>query len=165
MAGEGGGEDRGVAGAGLLDLDRYVPGLLTFVANKLARSATAQYQREFGVSVTVWRIMSLLAIEPGIPATRICHVIGFDKGPVSRTLAGMEEDGLIAGRDDPNDARRRLISLTSSGRILHDRIIPVALERERRLLACLTKEQRADLIVTLHLLHANVAATAGPGPD
>ena len=44
--------------------------------------------------------MSLLAIEPGIPASRICHVIGFDKGPVSRTLAGLKKRGLVSIRTD-----------------------------------------------------------------
>ena len=72
----------------VLDLDRYVPALITFIANKLSRSATVVYQKRFGVNVTEWRILSLLAIEPEISAARICHVIGFDKGPVSRTLAG-----------------------------------------------------------------------------
>ena len=51
----------------MLDLDRYVPAFITFIANKLSNSATAFYQKNFGVNVTEWRIMSLLAIEPGIP--------------------------------------------------------------------------------------------------
>jgi len=80
----------------VLDLDRYVPALITFIANKLSRSATVVYQKRFGVNVTEWRILSLLAIEPEISAARICHVIGFDKGPVSRTLAAMEKRGLVA---------------------------------------------------------------------
>ena len=80
----------------VLDLDRYVPALITFIANKLSRSATVVYQKRFGVNVTEWRILSLLAIEPEISAARICHVIGFDKGPVSRTLAGMESAGWSA---------------------------------------------------------------------
>ena len=84
----------------VLDLDRYVPALITFIANKLSRSATVVYQKRFGVNVTEWRILSLLAIEPEISAARICHVIGFDKGPVSRTLAGMEERGLVSIRAD-----------------------------------------------------------------
>src|SRR6201989_3726627 len=89
-------------GGPLLDLDRYVPAFITFIANKLSNSATVFYQRNFGVNVTEWRIMSLLAIEPGIPASRICHVIGFDKGPVSRTLAGLEKRGLVSLCTDPN---------------------------------------------------------------
>ena len=78
-----------------LDLERYVPAFVTFIANKLSRTATLLYQKKFGVNVTEWRIMSLLAIEPGITAVRICNVIGFDKGPVSRTLAGMQKRQLI----------------------------------------------------------------------
>ena len=141
-----------------LDLDRYVPAFVTFIANKLSNSATAFYQREFGVNVTEWRIMSLLAIEPGIPASRICHVIGFDKGPVSRTLAGLEKRGLVSIRTDPNDGRTHSISLTAKGRTTHDRVIVAALERERRLLSCLSKDEREVLIDLLRRLHENLGA-------
>ena len=142
----------------LLDLDRYVPAFITFIANKLSNSATVFYQRNFGVNVTEWRIMSLLAIEPGIPASRICHVIGFDKGPVSRTLAGLEKRGLISIRTDPHDGRTHSISLTAKGRSTHDKVIAAALERERRLLSCLSKDEREVLIGLLRRLHENLGA-------
>jgi len=144
-----------------LDLNRYVPAFVTFIANKLSNSATAFYQREFGVNVTEWRIMSLLAIEPGIPASRICHVIGFDKGPVSRTLAGLEKRGLISIRTDPNDGRTHSIALTAKGRATHDKVIVAALERERRLLSCLNKDEREVLIDLLRRLHDNLGAVTG----
>ncbi|WFU72325.1 MULTISPECIES: MarR family transcriptional regulator [unclassified Bradyrhizobium] len=144
-----------------LDLDRYVPALITFIANKLSNSATAFYQRQFGVNVTEWRIMSLLAIEPGIPASRICHVIGFDKGPVSRTLAGLEKRGLVSIRTDPNDGRTHSISLTAKGRATHDKVIVAALERERRLLSCLDKDEREVLIGLVRRLHENLGAVTG----
>ena len=146
----------------VLDLDTYVPGLLTFVANKLSRSASALYRREFGVNVTEWRVLAQLAIEPGVTAARICQVIGFDKGPVSRTLGAMEQAGLIEARGDPADSRRRLVALTAGGRALHDRIITVALERERRLLSCLDDAEQATLIGYLNRLHANLPAVTKP---
>jgi len=144
-----------------LDLNRYVPAFITFIANKLSNTATALYQREFGVNVTEWRIMSLLAIEPGIPASRICHVIGFDKGPVSRTLGAMEKRGLIAIRTDPNDGRTHSISLTAKGRATHDKVIIAAFERERRLLSCLSKDEQEVLIDLLRRLHENLGAVTG----
>lgn len=144
-----------------LDLDRYVPAFITFIANKLSNSATAFYQKQFGVNVTEWRIMSLLAIEPGIPASRICHVIGFDKGPVSRTLAGLEKRGLVSIRTDPNDGRTHSISLTAKGRATHDKVIVAAFERERRLLSCLSKDEREILIELLRRLHENLGAVTG----
>ncbi|MBR0697292.1 MarR family winged helix-turn-helix transcriptional regulator [Bradyrhizobium lablabi] len=142
----------------LLDLNRYVPAFITFIANKLSNSATAYYQKNFGVNVTEWRIMSLLAIEPGIPASRICHVIGFDKGPVSRNLAMLQRRGLVTIRIAPDDGRTHSIALTARGRAVHDKVIVAALERERRLLSCLKKDEREVLVDLLRRLHENLGA-------
>ena len=146
-----------------LDLDRYVPAFITFIANKLSNSSTAFYQKNFGVNVTDWRIMSLLAIEPGIPASRICHVIGFDKGPVSRTLSVLQKRGLVTIRTAPDDGRTHSISLTAKGRATHDRVIVAALERERRLLSVLRKDEREVLIDLLRRVHGNLDAVKGVG--
>jgi DNA-binding MarR family transcriptional regulator len=145
----------------LLDMERYVPAFVTFIANKLSNSATAVYQRNFGINVTEWRIMTQLALEPGIPASRICHVIGFNKGPVSRTLAVMQRRGLVTIRTDPRDGRTHSISLTAKGRTIHDKVIVVALEREKRLLSCLKADEREVLIDLLRRLHNNLGAVIG----
>ena len=147
----------------VLDLDRYVPALVTFIANKLSRSATVLYQKSFAVNITEWRILALLAIEPEISAARICHVIGFDKGPVSRTLAAMEERGLVAIKPDREDRRSTSISLTAKGAATHDKVIAAALEREQRLLSCLNKAERETLIVLLRRVHSNLDAVKGAG--
>jgi DNA-binding MarR family transcriptional regulator len=146
----------------VLDLDRYVPALITFIANKLSRSATTVYQKRFGVNVTEWRILALLAIEPAISAARICHVIGFDKGPVSRTLTVMEESGLVSIAADRHDGRSHAISLTPKGRTTHDQVIAVAFERERRLLSCLARDEREVLIDLLARIHGNLDAVTAP---
>jgi DNA-binding MarR family transcriptional regulator len=145
----------------VLDLDRYVPALITFIGNKLSRSASSLYQQAFGINVTEWRILSLLAIETGIPAARICQVIGFDKGPVSRTLALLQKRGLVTIATDPNDGRSHSISLTTRGRTTHDQVIAVALERERRLLTCLQEDEREQLIRLLLRVHGNLGAVTG----
>jgi DNA-binding MarR family transcriptional regulator len=152
---------RGARDGQTLDLERYVPAFVTFIANKLSRSATVFYQQRFGINVTEWRIMSLLAIEPGITASRICHVIGFDKGPVSRTLTMMQNRDLIAIKTDPHDGRSHSISLTPKGHGIHDDVIVEALQRERRLLACLRKDEREILIDLLRRVHANLGAVTG----
>lgn len=151
-------------GSPVLDLARYVPALLTFVSNKLSRSGSALYRRHFGVGIIEWRVLTMLALEPSIPASRVCQVIGLDKGPVSRSLAGLERQGLVTIRADAADTRRRLATLTPAGRALHDRIIVVALERERRLLSCLTAKQQDSLIELLNLLHENLGAVNRPIP-
>jgi DNA-binding MarR family transcriptional regulator len=156
-------ETKGAGAGPTLDLNRYVPAFVTFIANKLSNSATVFYQRNFGVNVTEWRIMSLLAIEPGIQASRICHVIGFNKGPMSRTLSTMQKRGLVTIRTAPDDGRSHAISLTARGRATHDKVIVAALDRERRLLSCLNKDEREALIELLRRIHENLGAVTGQG--
>ena len=74
----------------VLDLDNYIPFLLSAIGNKWSRSSSGLYLKEFGVGVTEWRIIAMLAIEPRITAYRICQVIGLDKAATSRALKAME---------------------------------------------------------------------------
>ncbi|MCV0280501.1 MarR family winged helix-turn-helix transcriptional regulator [Pseudomonas aeruginosa] len=139
-----------------LNLARYVPGLLTFLANKLATGASQCYRKHFGIGVVEWRMLSMLAVENGITANRICQVIGLDKSAVSRSLQALEASGYVGSRVDPGDARRNTVSLTEAGRALHDRVLLVALERERRLLSGLSPEEVDTLIELLGRLHGQV---------
>lgn len=139
-----------------LNLARYVPGLLTFLANKLATGASQCYRKHFGIGVVEWRMLSMLAVENGITANRICQVIGLDKSAVSRSLQALETSGYVGSRVDPRDARRNTVSLTEAGRALHDRVLLVALERERRLLSGLSPEEVDTLIELLGRLHGQV---------
>lgn len=139
-----------------LHLARYVPALITFLANKLAAGASQCYRKHFGIGVVEWRMLSMLAVENGITANRICQVIGLDKGAVSRSLQTLEAAGHVRSQVDPQDARRNTVSLTASGRELHDRVLKVALERERRLLSGLSAEEVDTLIELLGRLHNQV---------
>jgi DNA-binding MarR family transcriptional regulator len=140
-----------------LNLARYVPGLLTFLANKLATGASQCYRKHFGIGVVEWRMLSMLAVENDITANRICQVIGLDKSAVSRSLQALEASGYVGSRVDPRDARRNTVSLTAAGRALHDRVLRVALERERRLLSGLSAEEVDTLIELLSRLHGQVS--------
>jgi DNA-binding MarR family transcriptional regulator len=139
-----------------LNLSRYVPGLVTFLANKLATGASHCYRKHFGIGVVEWRMLSMLAVESDITANRICQAIGLDKSAVSRSLQTLEAAGRITSQLDPKDARRYTVRLTASGKELHDRVLKVALERESRLLSGLTPAEVDTLIDLLGRLHLQV---------
>lgn len=142
----------------VVDLDRYVPAFLTWIANKLSRGASQHYLNVFDVGIETWRCMVLLAVEGRISAQRVSKVIGMDKGTVSRCFKSMQARGLITLSLDDADGRLRLATLTRKGRDLHDQIIGVALERERAFLSVLTPEEHETLIALLKRLHENLPA-------
>jgi len=137
----------------VLDLERYVPALLVFLANKLTSSASAIFRRRFGIGTTEWRVLAMVAVEPDITAGRICRVIGFDKAAVSRALAFLQEKALVHARSHETDGRSSAYSLTAKGWHLHDRILKISLEREHRLLVDLSAAERETLIGLLNRLH------------
>jgi DNA-binding MarR family transcriptional regulator len=146
-----------------LDIDHYVPAYFTYLAGKISNSASATYRPRFGIGITDWRIMAMLASEPWISAGRICSATGLDKAAVSRSLRVLERGGLIDIRPDPADQRRQSVALTRRGVSMHDRIVALALEREQHLLDGFSASERKSLLDFLARLQARVQATNGGG--
>ena len=160
----------GVAGDGgadrdVLDLAGYVPYFLTAISNTWSRSSSRLYLEHFGVGVTEWRVISQLAIEPGIAAQRICEIIGLDKGAVSRSVAALVAAGHVAEGVDGRDGRRQLLELTSDGYALHDRLIALATRREQILLDGMTPEERDQFTGFLRRIHARLPELREFRPD
>lgn len=142
----------------VVDLDRYVPAFLTWIANKLSRGASQHYLSVFDVGIETWRCLVLLAIEESISAQNVSRIIGMDKASVSRCFKSMQARGLITFSLDDADGRVRIATLTKKGRELHDQILGVALERERAFLSVLTPAEQETLIGLLKRLHENLPA-------
>ncbi len=145
-----------------LDLERYVPALLVFLANKITNGASNLYRKNFGVGVIEWRCMGLIAIEPWASPNRICQVIGLDKAAVSRSIRSLEKKALVEVRSSSQRARFLEVALTETGCRLYDRMIQVAFEREGRLLADITPQEREALISMLNRMHQRIPTVNGP---
>jgi DNA-binding MarR family transcriptional regulator len=141
----------------VINHERYVPALLNFLSNKLASGASSAYRREFGVGVTEWRILSLLAGEDGCSAQYISQYFDLDKGLVSRTIRSLVNNGCVTVLEQTADTKRS-IALTKAGRALHDRIIELALDREQVLIECLAPAEVDALIDMLRRLLARTPA-------
>ena len=148
----------------VVDLERHVPALLTWIANKLSRGASQHCLNVADVGIETWRCLELLAIQGSISAQQVSKVIGMDKSSVSRCVKSMQAKGLITLGLDADDGRLRIAMLTGKGRKLHDQILGIALKRERVLLAVLNAAERDTLITLLTRRHENLpevdAATA-----
>jgi DNA-binding MarR family transcriptional regulator len=139
-----------------LDLDRYIPAYLTYLAGKISSGASAIYRPRFGVGITDWRIMAMLAAEPWISAGRICESTGLDKAAVSRSVGELEISGIVEVRPDKFDKRRQIIALTRKGLSLHDRVVKLAIAREQKLLEGFSVSERKTLLEYLVRLQLQV---------
>ena len=139
--------------------------LLGAISNILSTGGSRFYRQHFGIGLSEWRLMWVLGIEPAITAHRASQIMGLDKAAVSRAVAGLEHRGLLHATLDPADNRQRLIALSPAGNDLYRRIIVVAGERQRRLLAPLSDEEQHVLAALLRRLHAHVASVDAFDPQ
>jgi DNA-binding MarR family transcriptional regulator len=128
-----------------IDMDVFIPAALTNLAQKITAAASATYRPRFGVGITDWRIIALLAAEPWVAPVRICEATGLDKAAVSRSLRELAAAGLVEVRGGEPNQRRLPVALTAKGLAVHDRIVGLALARQERLLRGFSPDERAQL--------------------
>lgn len=141
-----------------LDLDRYVPGLLLWLSNKVSASATQAYRARFHVGVTDWRLLAYFVVYPWSTAARACRSMGLDKAAVSRSIAFLQRRDLLEGR--PDGLRRVQYRPSTTGRRLHDEIFKLAMAREAALLDGFSRSEREVLIRMLQRMLANLGAVS-----
>jgi DNA-binding MarR family transcriptional regulator len=141
----------------VLDLDSHVATKVAIFANRLSRSASRFYRERYGIGVVKWRLMMFIGHASETRANRICRETDLDKGAVSRSLGVLQRMGIVSIKEDGADSRRNNVALTSKGRALHDRLVPIALERQRALLADLTPDEVRAFTGMIDRLQAKVA--------
>lgn len=141
----------------VLDVNTYVPYFLAAIDGALARSASQYYRQTFGIGIGEWRVLSVLADEPGALAARVCQLISLDKAAVSRSLARLEAQEYVVADAPFRDQRRRQFHLTEAGQDLHDKVLEIALEREARLIAGVDPDDLEAMLRAMRIMRANVA--------
>ena len=124
-----------------VDLNSHIPTKVAIFANRLSRSASRFYRESYGIGVVEWRLMMFIGHASETRANHICGATDLDKGAVSRSLRVLQRMGIVSVREDGVDSRRNNVALTAKGRALHDRMVPVALERQRELVSDLTAHE------------------------
>lgn len=141
----------------LLDRNASVPFLMVAASNKIVASASQEYMRHYRLGIMEWRVMALLAADPGITAKDISMLSGVTAGSVSRAINILKKLRYLVVNNDAADNRRTILKLNAAGTALHNRIIISALEREALLLTGFSQAERRTLLSYLRRLLANIA--------
>jgi len=128
-----------------LHLEKFLPYRLSVLSNTVSSAIAAAYFMNFGLSIPEWRVMAVLAANPGLSAAEVTARTAMDKVAVSRAVAHLLERGLLTREMHGDDRRRSVLTLSEAGYRIYDEIVPLALGRERQLLAALTPEERIQL--------------------
>ena len=135
-----------------LRLSSFMPFRLNRLAAEVSNHLSGIYRERFGLEIPEWRVLVTVAAELGCTAQRVVASTRMHKTRVSRAIAYLMEKGLIERVANSEDRREMQLQLTKAGRRIYSELVPLALERERALMACLSKTQMQGFVSALDRL-------------
>ncbi|MGC6517717.1 MAG: MarR family winged helix-turn-helix transcriptional regulator [Candidatus Puniceispirillaceae bacterium] len=115
------------------DLNRHLTYRIARLQSHLSTQASEILKHHADISLSEWRILTILT-NPAIEFQKdVLSAMGLDKGQVSRTLKRLKDKEYIEISHDARDQRKRLVTLTESGLALIERMAPIMLRRQAHL--------------------------------
>ncbi len=119
------------------DLYGFTPYRLAVAAKHTSEQLARQYRDRFGISIPEWRVLVHLAHSGNTSVRDIEARVAMEKYEVSRAAKRLREAGLIERKENPEDRRLIILSLTAEGQKMMAELLPMAkahqAELEKRL--------------------------------
>jgi DNA-binding MarR family transcriptional regulator len=135
-----------------LHLENFLPYRLSVLSNTVSGANAAAYFAHIGLTIPEWRVMAVLAANPGLSAAEVTARTAMDKVAVSRAVAALLAAGRLRRTTAKSDRRRTHLELTATGTRVYAQVVPMALDYERHLVAPLSKKDRESLDRLLRIL-------------
>ena len=127
--------------------------LFSFNLQRLAavstRIAAHSIYGPFELSIPEWRTLAVLHFLQEAPLQELATNAAIQKSQMSRTVATLEERGLIGRKSHPADRRSTLMHLTPKGMRMVEEVLAASRARNAALLAELTVEEREQLMTMM----------------
>jgi DNA-binding MarR family transcriptional regulator len=125
------------------DVTQLLSYRVSVLSRQLARAGGSLYLKELGLTLPQWRTLSALGSFGELAVTGVAERTFMDRGQTSRTIDTLTRAGLIRLRPDVRDGRRTLYSLSADGERLYAAGLPLAKERQQRLVEALPPDDAA----------------------
>jgi DNA-binding MarR family transcriptional regulator len=123
----------------------------------LQRSAAFTFRRELQLSDFEWRVLAQVGEHAPLTLIQLMPLLSRDKSQVGRTLARLEERGLVT-REKIGGGRHVLVGISERGREIYAQLTELALERNTALLVGLNARDQQTLMSILDKLEAGATA-------
>jgi DNA-binding MarR family transcriptional regulator len=91
------------------------PGFLLRRANQIAAALFLEAVAEYDVTTTQYGALVVLSSRESVDQVGLANLLGLDRSTAGLVIANLERRGAIHRAPDPQDRRRRVLTLTKSG--------------------------------------------------
>ena len=114
-----------------LDLGNYLPYLINRVGFALVESFTADALTPHGLSIAMWRVLAALSNRGEQRQIDLVDMTSIDASTMSRLVTRLVRMGLVTRSRSATSNREVVIELSPKGRVLVQRLIPIAKKLEQ----------------------------------
>ena len=134
------------------DLLHFLPYMLNQAAEAASLEFQRVYKKRYGMLRTEWRVLFHLGRYGELTAKDISERARIHKTKISRAVKALEDRRFLVRREDQDDRRIELLTLTRAGTAAYVDLKAVAAEYDQRLASQFSAEEQAILRLCLKKL-------------
>jgi MarR family transcriptional regulator for hemolysin len=110
------------------DFENSMGFIVNNTAKSFQRSFDFELRKNVGVTLSQWRVVSALVLQPGLTQKEIADKVGIEGPTLVPIIDKMEKEGLLKRKPDSSDRRVNRIYLTSKSDSLWESMTECALK-------------------------------------
>ena len=142
-----------------LNFSEYLPYLVNRVGWLLVTDFGQNTLARHQLSIAMWRVLAVLADDDGQRQIDVAASTSIDVSTLSRVVTRMAKMGLVSRTRSATSNREVTVRLTPKGAAILARIIPHAIELERRAISGVPAEDLNVIRRSLRRMYQNLAAS------
>ncbi len=133
-------------------LENFMPYRLSVLSLAISQSIATLYSERFSINIMEWRVIAVLSNFNSLSANQICERTNMDKVQVSRAVSSLAKAKLVLRKTDKQDRRKSELRLSAKGKNVYKKIVPLALDWEKKLMSALNAQERKEFDQLLNKL-------------
>lgn len=107
---------------------------------------------DYGLTMPQFTVLEVLYSKGDLTVKEIISKVLSSGGSMTVVVRNLEEQGLVYRRENPDDRRSYLISISDAGRRLMDVVFPLYMDNMRKAFSCLSEEEKENMVRMLKII-------------
>jgi len=140
------------------DFENSMGFVVNMTAKAFQKSFDIELRKNAGVSLSQWRVVGALVIQPGLTQKEIADKVGIEGATLVPIIYKMEKEGLLKRKPDSSDRRVNRIYLTQKADSLWESMVECALRIRKSSTKNISENDIQTTLETLRKISQNLAS-------
>ncbi|WP_166285257.1 MarR family winged helix-turn-helix transcriptional regulator [Candidatus Nitrosotalea sp. FS] len=140
------------------DFENSMGFVVNMTAKAFQKSFDIELRKTAGVSLSQWRVVGALVIQPGLTQKEIADKVGIEGATLVPIIDKMEKEGLLKRKPDSSDRRVNRIYLTQKADSLWESMVECALKIRKSSTKNISENDIQTTLETLRKISQNLAS-------